>query len=78
MKPMDKYDQPMLHAAAFEAGWSGQSWFGKDREEHTWQTYLDDKGVFAFRKEDNDGTWGAYSPMNIAAFRKIFFIGEEE
>ena len=78
MKPMDKYDQPFLHSAGFEPGWSGQSWFGEDREGNTWQAYLDDKSVFAFRSCNKERKWGVYSPMNIATFRKVFFVDGEE
>ena len=78
MKPMDKYDQPMLHAAGFEAGWSGQSWFGKDRNGTTWQAQLDEKSNFMFRHEDSDGKWSPNGPMHIMDFRKLFLIGERE
>lgn len=78
MKPMDKYDQPMLSAAGFEPGWSGYSWFGKDRSGLTWQAQLDDKSVFMFRHEDPDGKWSPNGPLHIADFRKLFLVGEVE
>ena len=78
MKPMDKYDQPLLNAAGFEPGWSGQSWFAPDRSGQMWQAQLDDKSVFSFRVEDTNGKWGPNGPMNIVEFRKLFAVGEYE
>lgn len=78
MKPMDKYDQPMLSAAGFEAGFSGYSWFGKDRSDNEWQAHLDDKSVFSFRTREGEGLWGANSPMSLMDFRKLFQLGEHE
>lgn len=76
MKPMDKYDQPLLQPAGFVAGFSGYSWFAEDRSDNTWQAYLDDKGVFQFRKEEN-GKWGAYSPMNVVDFSNLFALDSD-
>lgn len=77
MKPMDKYDQPLIHAAGFEAGWSGQSWFGWDRSGNEWQAMLDEKSNFSFRcKEENK--WGPNGPLSVIEFRKLFLIGEHE
>ena len=78
MKPMDKYDQPLLHAAGFEPGWSGQSWFGKDRNGLTWQAQLDEKSMFLFRNKDEQGKWGPNGPLHIVDFRKLFLVGEHE
>lgn len=77
MKPMDKYDQPMLSAAGFEAGFSGYSWFGKDRSGRTWQAQLDEKSVFLFHVEE-DKKWGPNAPMSLMDFRKLFNLGEHE
>lgn len=77
MKPMDKYDQPMLSAAGFTSGWSGYSWFGKDRNGNEWQAMLDEKSVFSFRVQEQ-GKWGPNAPMSIMDFRKLFYLGEHE
>lgn len=78
MKPMDKYDQPLLSAAGFEPGWSGYSWFAKDRSGLTWQAQLDEKSMFLFRQEDETGRWGPFGPMSLPDFRKLFLVGEHE
>lgn len=77
MKPMDKYDQPLLSAAKFKPGWSGYSWFGTDRSGLTWQAQLDEKSVFTFRQEV-DRKWGPNVPMSAIDFRQLFMLGEHE
>ena len=75
MKPMDYYDIPVLMTAGFTAGWSGHSWFGKDRNGNDWQAYLDDKSVLSFRSEE-EGKWGPSGPLFHADFEKLFKQGE--
>lgn len=75
MKPMDQYDLPILMAAGFEAGFSGYSWFKKDRNGNEWQAYLDEKSVLSFRS--NDGKhWGPSGPLGHADFERLFSEGE--
>lgn len=76
MKPMDKYDQPMLSAAGFTAGFSGNSWFATDRYGNVCQAHIDDKGNFSFRSVGDDAKWGPNAPMNIIDFRIKFEMDE--
>lgn len=76
MKPMDKYDYPLLRPAGFVAGFSGHSWFAEDKDGNTWQAYLDDKSVFQFRKEEAS-KWGAYKPMDVTEFASLFGLDSD-
>ena len=71
MKPMDRYDYPLLRPAGFTAGFSGHSWFAEDSDGNSWQAWLDDKSVFLFRKEEN-GKWGPSSTMSVVEFASVF------
>jgi len=75
MKLMDMYDLPVLMTVGFSAGWSGYSWFGKDRKGNEWQAYLDDKSLIAFRPQSGE-FWGAPVRMKYEEFEQLFKEGE--
>ena len=76
MSPMNVYDLALLRAAGFVAGFSGQSWFGEDRNGNDWQAHIDERtSILMFRAESGD-KWGPYGPLLLADFDKLFTTGE--
>lgn len=67
---MDYRDIPLLAKAGFETGFSGTSWFGKDRNGHEWQVYEHEE-MLHFRTEHGK-TYGPGGPMHREDFDKLF------
>lgn len=42
MSHLTDLDIPVLTSAGFKAGWSGHSWFAKDKNGDEWQAYTTD------------------------------------
>lgn len=75
---MQERDSPSLRYFGFEAGWSGTTWFGVDREGQMWQAisnYNDAYDTYLyFRKYYGvKGTDGA-KPMTKETFIKTFKV----
>lgn len=77
-KAMDMYDLPLLRAAKFQPGFSGTSWFGRDRSGSVWQAQIDERNsLLSFRLETNN-KWGPNGPLYIQDFEKLFSTGNDE
>jgi hypothetical protein len=49
MKFMTHLDLPVVRATGFQSGWSGHSWFKKDRHGYEWQViHQEDNPVLDF------------------------------
>lgn len=60
-------DIPVLRSKGFEAGASGHTWFGKDKDGNEWQATDRENGMLVFRGPD-----GTFVPMTEETFHNTF------
>jgi hypothetical protein len=62
-------DLPLLQSRGFVAGFSGESWFGADKNGATWQAYIQDKDpkITFVGPEDRASVY-----MTRATFEELF------
>lgn len=69
---MTQRDLPVLRAAGFKAGFSGQTWFGVDKYGTLWQTQvLDDNEHLDFKHVHESTKWGG-TTMSREEFTELF------